>query len=122
MNKSRSSITKYLGMLAICIFTLLTINTKAQSEKIELTVTVVNSTSQTNSDGKILLAVESSHYELVYQLFDSAPWKGGKQMSTSGSTTIKKYQFDNLPSGSYFVCATDDMENSKCEIVTIGIE
>lgn len=121
-NKSKSSTINYLGVFAICFFTLLTINTKGQSEIIDLSVMSINTTSPSIDDGKIILSVESSQNEFVFQLFDKAPWNGGYEMQSSGNTPNKEYQFDTLPQGTYFVCVTDDRDNSKCEIVTIETE
>ena len=93
---------------------------KAQYPRLELKATVVKESAPGKADAEIQLSTEGERPPYVYQLFDKAPWNGGKELAKSEKTSENQYVFKNLTAGSYFVCVTDNLENSDCDIVRIN--
>jgi hypothetical protein len=95
---------------------------KAQYPKLEIKVTAVKESEAGKGDAEIHISTEGEKPPYVYQLFDKAPWNGGKEIAKSNKIYETLYAFKNLTTGSYFVCATDNEENSDCEIIQINNE
>lgn len=95
---------------------------KAQYPKLEISVTVINESGPGKSDAEILISTEGEKPPYIYQLFDKEPWNGGKEIAKSKKTIESKYVFKNLKPGSYFICATDNEDNSDCDIIRINNE
>jgi len=93
---------------------------KAQYPKLEIKVTAVKESEAGKGDAEIQINTEGERPPYVYQVFDKAPWNGGKELAKSKKIFESQYVFKNLTPGSYFVCATDNEENSACEIIQIN--
>jgi hypothetical protein len=91
----------------------------AQYPKLEVKAISIAESEIGKSDGQIQLIAEGERPPYVYQLFDKAPWEGGKELQHSDKTNETQYVFKNLTKGTYFVCITDSEENSDCEITQI---
>jgi hypothetical protein len=93
---------------------------KAQYPKLEIKVTVINESEAGKTDAEIQIITEGEKPPYVYQVFDKAPWNGGKELAKTQKINDSQYTFKNLSIGSYFVCVTDNEENSDCEIIQIS--
>jgi hypothetical protein len=93
---------------------------KAQYPKLEIKVTVVKESEAGKGDAEIHISTEGERPPYVYQIFDKAPWNGGKELAKSKKIYESQFVFNNMKTGSYFVCATDNEENSDCEIIQIN--
>lgn len=92
---------------------------KAQYSKLEVKVIAVAESETGKSDAQLQLITEGERPPYRYQLFDKAPWDGGKEIARSEKTSETEYIFKNLATGNYFVCVTDSEESSDCEIIQI---
>jgi hypothetical protein len=110
---------KFLLILILYLLYGISSHVHAQYPRLELTVTAVQESSPGKADAEIHLKVDGERPPYVYQVFDKAPWDGGKEIARTQKTNEPQYVFKNLPSGSYFVCVTDNEENSDCEIIHI---
>jgi hypothetical protein len=93
---------------------------KAQYPHLEIKVTTVNESAAGKADAEIHITTEGEKPPYIYQVFDKAPWNGGKELAKSEKTNEIQYVFKNLTPGTYFVCATDNEENSDCKIILIN--
>jgi hypothetical protein len=95
---------------------------KAQYPRLEVSLSVVAESDVNTADAKIQVSVDGEKPPFVYQLFDKAPWEGGKELSVSEKTSEGQYIFQHLKNDNYFVCVTDGENNSRCEYVAIKNE
>ena len=110
---------KYLLIPILLLLSAIFSHIDAQYPRLELTVTAVQESAPGKADAKIHLRVDGERPPYTYQVFDKAPWDGGKEVARSQKTNDTQYVFKDLPNGSYFVCVTDSEENSDCEIIQI---
>jgi hypothetical protein len=106
----------------LLLLLVITNQVKAQYPRLEITIAVVAESAVDVGDAKIQIAVDGDKPPFVYQLFDKAPWEGGKELSASNKTSESQYIFLNLKNDNYFVCVTDSENNSKCEYIAIKNE
>lgn len=109
-------------ILFICsfVFAIIVPNiSNAQNPRLELKVLATPESEKGKSDAQLQLVTDGEKPPYVYQVFDKAPWEGGKEIIHSDKTSEIQYVFKNLTNGSYFVCVTDSEENSDCEIIQI---
>jgi hypothetical protein len=111
-----------LTIAQLLVIFMLPIKANAQYPKLEIKLSVVEETSLHSADAEIQVIVEGERPPYVYQLFNKAPWEGGKELAASNKTEEYNYSFDHLTNGNYFICVTDSEGNSKCEYVTIKKE
>lgn len=96
--------------------------TKAQYPRLEISLSAVAESNVNGADAVIMIKVDGERPPFIYQLFDKAPWEGGKELAASKKITDSQYNFTNLKNGNYFVCVTDVENNSKCEYFEIKNE
>jgi len=124
--KKKSNITEEISMKKILIFTpilillLISNQLKAQYPHLDIKVTAVKESAAGKGDAEIHISTIGERPPYVYQVFDKAPWNGGKELVKSEKTNDTEYIFKNLIPGNYFVCATDNEENSDCKIIQIN--
>lgn len=109
-------ISQLFMILFICSYV------NAQNPRLELTYSYVAESSLKSADAVIIITVDGEQLPYIFQLFDKAPWEGGKELAKSDQTMDSQYSFTNLKNTNYFVCVTDKEGNSKCEYVTIKNE
>lgn len=110
---------KILFLSSIIMIIMASTPIKAQYPKLEVKATAISESQPGKSDAQIQLVTEGERPPYVYQLFDKAPWNGGKELARSEKTSEIQYTFKNLSPGNYFVCVTDSEESSDCEIIQI---
>jgi hypothetical protein len=93
---------------------------KAQYPKLEIKATFVKESQAGKGDAEIHLSTEGEKPPYIFQIFDKAPWDGGKELANSKKIYKSQYIFRNLTTGTYFVCVTDNEENSDCDIIQIS--
>jgi hypothetical protein len=113
---------KILIFIQLIIVFLIAGNINAQNPRLELKYTVVAESSINSGDAEIRLSVDGEQPPFTFQLFDKAPWEGGKEIASTEKTTLNQYSFTNLKNGKYLACVSDSNGNSVCEYVIIEIE
>jgi hypothetical protein len=111
---------KILIFAPILIMLMISNQLKAQYPHLDIKVTAAKESAAGKGDAEIHISTDGERPPYVYQLFDKAPWDGGKQLAKSEKTNDILYVFKNMTPGSYFVCATDNEENSACKIIQIN--
>jgi len=125
---SKKEIKKILAMKKIMTISQLLIilfissHLNAQNPRLEVQYSVVAESSSKSADAQLIITVDGERPPFVYQLFDKAPWEGGKELAKSEKSLGSKFSFDRLKNEKYFVCVTDAEGNSKCEYVLIKSE
>jgi len=110
---------KILSLCSFLIVLMVLTPLKAQYPKLEVKAIAISESETGKSDAQLQLVTEGERPPYLYQLFDKAPWEGGKEIARSGKTSDTQYVFKNLATGNYFVCVTDNEESSDCEIIQI---
>lgn len=113
------SMKKILIISPFLIILMFSNQLKAEYPHLDIQVTAVKESVAGKGDAEIHISTNGEKPPYVYQLFDKAPWDGGKQLAKSEKTNDIMYVFKNMTPGSYFVCATDNEENSDCKIIQI---
>lgn len=55
----------------------------------------------------ITISISKGEPDYVYSIATDAPWKGGTIIKESAIQTEKKYTFENIPYGKYFIMVRD---------------
>lgn len=110
---------KILFLCSFLMVIMISTPLKAQYPKLEVKVLAIAESAVGKSDAQIQLITDGERPPYTYQLFDKAPWEGGKEITRSEKTSDVQYTFKNLTTGNYFVCVTDSEESSDCEIIRI---
>jgi hypothetical protein len=113
------SMKKILILCPFLIILMISNQLKAQYPHLEIKVTAVKESVAGKADAEIHITTEGEKPPYKYQVFDKAPWNGGKELAKSEKTDETQYVFKNLTPGTYFVSATDNEENSDCKIIQI---
>ena len=94
----------------------------AQDSKLELIISVENTSTKKAEDGKIIVVVEGEKNNYTFHLLDKLPWEGGVEISNSGLISGTEYEFTNLVVGKYLVCVSEKKGKSECEYAQIRKE
>ncbi len=113
---------KLLLISQLLVILLFCCRINAQNPRLEINYSVVAESALKSANADLNITVDGDQPPYIYQLFDKAPWEGGKELKRSDSTMDVQYSFINLKTGNYLVCVTDSEGNSKCEYVTIKNE
>jgi hypothetical protein len=111
---------KFLSFTTLILIVTFTNQMQAQYPKLEIKLSAVKETAPGKTDAEIHITTEGERPPYVYQLFDKAPWNGGKELAKSEKINESQFVFKGLKPGSYFVCVTDNEENSDCDIIQIN--
>lgn len=110
---------KILFLCSFLMIIMVSTPLKAQYPKLEVKATAIAESEIGKTDAQLILETNGERPPYRYQLFDKAPWDGGKEIARSEKTSEVQFTFKNLAPATYFVCVTDSEENSDCEIIQI---
>jgi hypothetical protein len=115
--------SKYNALTTILFFSLFTFTVYSQDQQngtidIEINITE-NEIQNSDSNISVVVSVISDNPPYVYQVFDALPWDGGNEILNSQPQYSSEFVFEDLKEGSYFICVTDHVNNTDCELIKI---
>ena len=108
-------------LIAIILFGFLAKSIPAISQNSnDILLSVETKTDESGSNNAITLVVrvDDSSTGYTFMLYNKNPLEGGQPISTVNNSPSSECEFNNIPTGTYFVCVLNREEKLACKKVS----